>query len=85
MNVMKQKLDIKALRQERGWNQFDLAIRLGVDQTTVSRWENDKPMNETARKLFERVIQENPPVSRKRPSKRKSPTESVSHLADAQP
>lgn len=30
---------IKALRLERGWNQNELAKRLGVTQASVSRWE----------------------------------------------
>ena len=30
---------IRRLRLERGWNQTDLAERLGVTQATVSRWE----------------------------------------------
>lgn len=30
---------IKALREKRRWTQIDLADRLGVEQSTVSRWE----------------------------------------------
>ena len=32
---------IKALREKRGWTQLELATRLGVEQSTVSRWERD--------------------------------------------
>ena len=32
---------IKTLREKRGWTQLDLATRLGVEQSTVSRWERD--------------------------------------------
>jgi transcriptional regulator with XRE-family HTH domain len=32
---------IKTLREKRGWTQQDLATRLGVEQSTVSRWERD--------------------------------------------
>ena len=32
---------IKSLREKRGWTQLDLATRLGVEQSTVSRWERD--------------------------------------------
>ena len=32
---------IKTLRKTRGWTQLDLATRLGVEQSTVSRWERD--------------------------------------------
>jgi len=30
---------IRQLRQERGWTQHALADRLGVNRTTVVRWE----------------------------------------------
>ena len=30
---------IRQLRQERGWSQQGLADRLGVNRTTVVRWE----------------------------------------------
>lgn len=30
---------IKTLRQARGWTQLALAEKLGVEQSTVSRWE----------------------------------------------
>ncbi len=30
---------IRQLREERGWTQLDLALQLGVDVSTVSRWE----------------------------------------------
>lgn len=36
-NVLSEK--IKALRQARGWSQLQLAARIGVEQSTVSRWE----------------------------------------------
>ena len=32
---------IKTLREKRGWTQLELATRLGVEQSTVSRWERD--------------------------------------------
>lgn len=31
---------IRVRREAKGWNQRDLAIRLGVKQQTVSRWES---------------------------------------------
>lgn len=31
---------IKLLREHRGWSQLQLARRLGVQQSTVSRWES---------------------------------------------
>ena len=30
---------IRQLRQERGWTQLDLAVRLGVSTAAVSKWE----------------------------------------------
>ncbi len=30
---------VKALRQRRGWSQSELARRLGVQESQVSRWE----------------------------------------------
>lgn len=32
--------DLRALRKQNGWNQSELARRLGVSQTLVSLWEN---------------------------------------------
>ena len=33
---------LKALRQQRGWSQEDLARELGVSFSSVNRWENGK-------------------------------------------
>ena len=33
---------LKALRQQHGWSQEDLARELGVSFSTVNRWENGK-------------------------------------------
>ena len=33
---------LKALRQQYGWSQEDLARKLGVSFSTVNRWENGK-------------------------------------------
>ena len=33
------KKTIRQLRQARGWSQMDLALRLGVEQGTISAWE----------------------------------------------
>lgn len=33
---------LKALRQQQGWSQEDLARELGVSFSTVNRWENGK-------------------------------------------
>jgi transcriptional regulator with XRE-family HTH domain len=34
--------DVVRLRTKRGWSQRDLALRLEVDQSTVSRYETGK-------------------------------------------
>ena len=48
---------IKTLREKRGWTQLDLATRLGVEQSTVSRWERDisRPIGVYLR-LLERLL-----------------------------
>lgn len=33
--------NIKKLRQERKWTQLKLALKMGIDQTTVSSWESE--------------------------------------------
>lgn len=33
---------IRTLREERGWTQLDLAMRLGVRPETISLWERGK-------------------------------------------
>ena len=38
-NIVEQ---LKALRQQHGWSQEDLARELGVSFSTVNRWENGK-------------------------------------------
>lgn len=30
---------IKVLREEHGWTQFELAVKIGVTPTTISAWE----------------------------------------------
>lgn len=37
---MKKVLKLKAARKSRGVSQVALATRMGVDQPTVSKWEN---------------------------------------------
>lgn len=33
---------IRQLREERGWTQFDLAVKVGVTTATVYNWERGK-------------------------------------------
>jgi len=35
---------IRALRRERGWTQFELALRVGVQPQTVYLWERGRRM-----------------------------------------
>ncbi len=46
---------IRALRQERGWTQFELALRVGVQPQAVYLWESDRRTPQVAqmRKLGE--------------------------------
>lgn len=50
---MENELDIKALRKELGdISQAQLADAMGVDQSTVSNWENGQRPRGPARKLL---------------------------------
>ena len=31
--------NLRQLREERGWTQLDLAVRLGVSLSTITKWE----------------------------------------------
>ena len=33
---------IRELRQERGWTQFELAVKLGVQPGTIANWERGR-------------------------------------------
>ena len=49
---------IRKLRQERGWSQQALADRLGVNRTTIVRWETGevKPLPALL-KLLEKTLE----------------------------
>jgi transcriptional regulator with XRE-family HTH domain len=49
---------IRLLRERRGWNQQQLAERLGIDQTTVSRLENGVEPSGPVRLLLQRLLEE---------------------------
>ncbi len=34
--------NLRQLREDRGWSQLDLALRLGVSQNAVSKWESGR-------------------------------------------
>ncbi len=48
-------MTIRALRQERGWTQFELALAVGVQPQTVYLWESGRrlPQVQQMRKLGE--------------------------------
>lgn len=49
--------EIRFLRTHLGYSGVDFARKVGVDASTVSRWENGKaPMGETAEKLLRMMI-----------------------------
>ncbi|WAX93167.1 helix-turn-helix domain-containing protein [Aminobacter sp. NyZ550] len=54
--AMEREIDIKAMRAELGLTQAALAVEVGVDQSTVSNWENGttKPRG-PARKLLQSI------------------------------
>jgi transcriptional regulator with XRE-family HTH domain len=35
---------IRELRQERGWTQFELAVKLGVQPGTIANWERGRTL-----------------------------------------
>lgn len=49
------KIDVKRLRKRLNLSQAELADKLGVEQPSVSRWENDGPMSKPIRKLLEHL------------------------------
>lgn len=56
---MQQVLDVKAIRATLNWTQAQLGSAVGVDQSTISNWENGKQPKGPARMLLEKLVQEN--------------------------
>jgi len=54
--------NIKSFREERGWSQQDLALRLGIDQATVSRIERGAEPSGPVRRLLEMIVAETSPA-----------------------
>lgn len=59
---MEQEIDVKKLRADLGLTQAELGEAVGVDQSTVSNWENGSAPRGPARKLLERLASEAPPA-----------------------
>lgn len=53
-------MDIKALREAKGWTKLELAQKIGVTEMTIYRWETDKakPHSEFQKKLDKILKQE---------------------------
>lgn len=55
--AMEREIDIKAIRAELGLTQAALAAEVGVDQSTVSNWENGATTPRgPARKLLQSMV-----------------------------
>ncbi|MBE1709640.1 helix-turn-helix domain-containing protein [Mesorhizobium japonicum] len=50
---MEQSIDVRAIRAKLGLTQAQLGDAVGVDQSTVSNWENGIPPRGPARKLLQ--------------------------------
>lgn len=50
-------IDLIQLRKTHNWAQKQLAEQLGVDQATISRWENGAPIKGPALRLIELLAQ----------------------------
>lgn len=56
--------EVVALREQLGLNQAQFAAELGVDQSTVSRWENGgSAVRLSMVKLMQRVASDRAPVA----------------------
>lgn len=51
------QIEILTLRKSLNWTQEDLAQHLGVEQATISRWENGATIKGPALRLIEILAQ----------------------------
>ena len=51
------QIELITLRKSLNWTQEDLAQHLGVEQATISRWENGAPIKGPALRLIELLAQ----------------------------
>lgn len=59
---MEQPIDVRTLRNNLGLTQAQLGAAVGVDQSTVSNWENGMPPRGPARKLLAALAESQPPA-----------------------
>jgi len=50
------EIDVKQIRADKSLTQRELADLVGVNLSTVWRWENGQPPRGTARKLLESLL-----------------------------
>lgn len=58
---MEQVIDVRAIRARLGLTQNQFGDMFGVDQSTISNWENGMHPRGPARKLLEKLASELPP------------------------
>lgn len=63
IGVMEDILDVKEIRSRLGMTQAQLGEAVGVDQSTVSNWENGAAPRGPARKLLQRLAEQGPAPS----------------------
>lgn len=63
---MEQEIDVKAIRAQLGFTQAQLGEAVGVDQSTVSNWENGMAPRGPARKLLQSLTERRPATSTER-------------------
>lgn len=57
---MEQDLNVKDIRSKLGLTQAQLGEAVGVDQSTVSNWENGVAPRGPAKKLLQRMAEQEP-------------------------
>lgn len=64
---MEHAIDVKAIRAQLGLTQAQLGDAVGVDQSTVSNWENGSPPRGPARKLLLKLAARKRPIAKPQP------------------
>lgn len=59
---MQTQIDVETFRTTRRWTRSRLAEELGVDTSTVWRWENGKQPSGPVIKALEKLSEEYPPA-----------------------